>query len=353
MRFIHIADVHLGAEPDAGTAYSGERPVEIWETFERVIGICEREQTDLLLIAGDLFHRQPLRRELKEVNSLFAGLTHTRVVLMAGNHDHIRKDSAYLTFPWNDNVYPLFDREAEYVEFPDLETSVTGLSYHGREIREPLYNQILAPGVQRYEILLAHGGDEKHIPIDFPALENAGFDYVALGHIHKPQAVKRDRMIYAGALEPVDRNDTGPHGYVRGEIREGRVKVQWLPCAKREYIHLELAVEENDTSAAVRKKIEKLTEEKGNENIYKVVLVGRRDADIVFDTGGMDRRGNITEIVDHTRPALDFEKLARENPNTLLGRYIGMFSGCGEESTEYRALCEGVEALLENKGLQG
>ena len=68
VKWIHIADVHLGASPDAGDAYSKVRPQELWDTFAEVIDICEREQTDLLLIAGDLFHRQPLKKELKEVD---------------------------------------------------------------------------------------------------------------------------------------------------------------------------------------------------------------------------------------------------------------------------------------------
>ena len=99
MKFIHIADVHLGAQPDAGPLYSHQRPRELWETFERVIRVCENDQTDLLLIAGDLFHRQPLVRELKEAEYLFSELTHTKVALIAGNHDYIRQDSNYLTFP--------------------------------------------------------------------------------------------------------------------------------------------------------------------------------------------------------------------------------------------------------------
>ena len=57
VKWIHIADVHLGASPDAGDAYSKVRPQELWDTFAEVIDICEREQTDLLLIAGDLFQR--------------------------------------------------------------------------------------------------------------------------------------------------------------------------------------------------------------------------------------------------------------------------------------------------------
>ena len=36
-------------------------------------------------------------------------------------------------------------------------------------------------GRQKYEILLAHGGDDKHIPFNRGAQEKSGFDYIALG----------------------------------------------------------------------------------------------------------------------------------------------------------------------------
>ena len=68
MKFIHTADIHLGAEPDAGSSYTAKRPEELWNSFDRLLNICEEEQTDLLLIAGDLFHRQPLLKELKELD---------------------------------------------------------------------------------------------------------------------------------------------------------------------------------------------------------------------------------------------------------------------------------------------
>ena len=41
-------------------------------TFRRVIAGIRENPVDLLFIAGDLFHRQPLLRELKEVNNLFS-----------------------------------------------------------------------------------------------------------------------------------------------------------------------------------------------------------------------------------------------------------------------------------------
>ena len=58
MRFIHLADVHLGAVPDRGCPWSDKRENEIWETFRRVIAGIRENPVDLLFIAGDLFHRQ-------------------------------------------------------------------------------------------------------------------------------------------------------------------------------------------------------------------------------------------------------------------------------------------------------
>ena len=67
--------------------------------------VCNEKRADLLLIAGDLFHRQPLLRELKEVNYLFGTLVDTQVLLIAGNHDYLKKDSFYRTFEWASNVH--------------------------------------------------------------------------------------------------------------------------------------------------------------------------------------------------------------------------------------------------------
>ena len=49
MRFIHLADVHLGAVPDRGCPWSKEREEEIWSTFRRVIAGIREDPVDLLL----------------------------------------------------------------------------------------------------------------------------------------------------------------------------------------------------------------------------------------------------------------------------------------------------------------
>lgn len=348
MRFIHIADVHLGARPDAGEVYSEGRPRELWDSFSRMISLCEKEQADVLLIAGDLFHRQPLLRELKEVNYLFSTLSHTQVVFIAGNHDYIKRDSYYRTFVWNHNVHFLRGAEMRCAVLEELDLAVYGFSYHTREIREEKYH-IKAPGKYRYEVLLAHGGDEWHVPLKREALEASGFDYIAMGHIHKPQVLVENFAVYAGALEPVDKNDTGEHGYVRGEITEMGTFTEFIPCSVREYIHLALRTNEFMTNGSLKDYIRDVIEKRGVDNIYKFILRGFRDPAVGFDIGHMNTYGNILEIVDETRPAYDYQSLYEENKNNLIGRYIEEFEGCGEDTIEYQALQEGVQALLDSR----
>lgn len=349
MKFIHIADVHLGVEPEGLKAGSKARGKEIWDALEQIVNICEWEEIDLLLIAGDLFHRQPLIRELKELDFLFSKLTKTRVVFIAGNHDYLKQDSNYHTFVWGERVYPLLNGHMGCVELPSLDTNIYGLSYHQREITENLYQHMVAPGKAKYEILLAHGGDEKHIPFKKDTMLDLGYDYIALGHIHKHQVLLENRMIYAGSLEPTDKNDLGPHGYIKGEFTSKGVKAEFIPCAKRENIHLKLEVDSEMTNGGLKDLIREKIQEYGLENIYKFVLTGYRDPDIEFETESIQNFGNIMEIVDETKPALNFDKLYTNNQENILGRFIECFSDAEEGSVERQALYEGVLALVETK----
>lgn len=311
--------------------------------------MCEKEKTDLLLLAGDLFHRQPLLRELKEIDYLFSGLSVTKVVLIAGNHDFIKPSSYYRTFQWSENVYPLFGESLDAVELEELGVCVYGLSYHQREITERLYDYAFPQRRQPIEILLAHGGDDKHIPINRNKLVDLNYDYIALGHIHKPAEIVKNRIFYAGALEPTDKNDIGKHGFIRGEITSGGMKAEFVPFAGREYIHMEVEVDAKMTSRAVKDKIAGLIQEKGAENIFKITLTGFREPDMLYEFGSMDVYGNILDIIDDTEPDYDFDKLQRQNSDNLLGIYIQSLRGSEKGSVEYRALFEGVRALLDTK----
>lgn len=239
--------------------------------------------------------------------------------------------------------------ELGYVEFPRLKTCVYGLSYGQREITEPLYDRAFPARKQPIEILLAHGGDRTHIPFQKNRLLDLGYDYIALGHIHKPMELEYQKMYYAGALEPTDKNDTGLHGFMKGEIVNGKATVEFIPMAGREYIHTEVMVQERMTGREVREKIASMILERGIANIYKIMLTGFRNPEIEFDLDGMDVYGNIIEIQDHTKPAYDYQKLAKQNADNLLGRFIANMQESLVEEIEYQALAEGVSALLETK----
>lgn len=349
MRFIHIADVHLGADPDSGSARRGKREKEIWDSLEKILSICEEQKTELLLIAGDLFHRQPLKRELKELNYMFGRLTVTEVVMIAGNHDYLKRDSYYLSFEWEKNVHMILSPDLSCVEFPEYSVAVYGFSYSSREITEECCKGAFAQGKQSREILLVHGGDEKHVPMKKEELLELGYDYIALGHIHKPQQLYPGRAAYAGALEPVDKNDTGMHGYISGEITEEGVRTVFVPAALREYIHLTVPVTGGMTGHGIKEETRKRIEEKGVQHIYKIILTGHRDPEIMFDTESLDTFGNIIEVIDNTTYAYQFSKLKEQNRENILGQFIESFSGSEKDSMEYQALCEGVHALMETR----
>ena len=178
--------------------------------------------------------------------------------------------------------------------------------------------------------------------------ENA--DYIALGHIHLPAELAKDRMYYAGSLEPTDKNDTGKHGYIKGEIKNGRTRTEFIPFASREYVHMEVEAGREMTGREMKEKIALAIRERGIQNIYKIILRGFRDPDMIYDTDRMDSYGNIVEILDETKPAYDYEKLKKQNAGNLLGWYIESFAEAKDDSVEAIALAEGVQAMLEAKG---
>ena len=66
MKFVHTADIHLGASPESDEKIGEKREEEIWRAFEKTVMLCKDDKADLLIISGDLFHRQPEIQELKE-----------------------------------------------------------------------------------------------------------------------------------------------------------------------------------------------------------------------------------------------------------------------------------------------
>ncbi len=346
MLFLHMADVHLGCVPDGKKEWGKKRSAELWETFCSSLEDAGRMGADLVLIAGDLFHNSPGLNELREVNYLFGSYPGICFALIAGNHDCVYEGSAWQSFEFAKNVAFLSGRSCECIRFPGLGCEIYGFSYDRREIFEARYDTIRPEKNDYFHILLAHGGDASHIPIHSSSLEKSGFDYVALGHIHKPSVLIPDMALYPGALSPIDAGDEGPHGYVVGQTHGRSVRTKFIRKAAREYVTLPLEMEEGDTLMSLRDKAAEAIRERGQENIYRLLIRGQRDPGIQIDAGLFLKLGMVLDVSDETMPALHMEELKERCRGQLIGRYIESFEDSGGSFVENRALQYGLEALL-------
>lgn len=349
MKFIHTADIHWGMIPDSDKPWGKKREQAIRLTFQAIIEEARELRADLLLIAGDLFHRQPLARDLKEVNYLFSTIPGTRVVIIAGNHDRIRKSSALFSFQWCPNVTFLMDEELTSVYFEDLNTEVFGFSYHTPEITEPKADHLTIPDSRRIKLLMLHGGDAKHLPFDKNVLAAYPFSYIALGHIHKPAVLLENRMAYCGSPEPLDMTETGPHGFFVGEIDSlsGRVtSLEFKAIAQAQYIPLVIHVTPATTNAELSQIIADEIRKRGSSNIYRFRIRGMRDPDTEFDLDFLSGQWNIIEISDESEPQYDFHALFAEHPSDMIGFYIQALMKDDMSAIEKKALYYGIHALL-------
>lgn len=349
MRFIHIADVHLGVKPDAGKPWSEKRERDIWNSFARVIEIAAEKKPDFLFITGDLFHTQPLKRELREVDALFQKIPGTKVILLAGNHDYLRQKSCYLTYPWAENVFFFQREEAVCLDFPTENTAIYGLSYWHREIRERLYDDLIPARKEWINILLAHGGDERHIPFSASRVVQNGFDFLAAGHIHRGGWLIPGQALMAGSLEPTDCNDLGPHGYWMGEVQKGRADVHFFPIQNCEYHHECYAVCPQTTQRALREWVMNLLEERPDYQYFRLFLEGRKHMDMEYDLQELLDFPRIVDVTEHLMPDYPYEKLQREHADSILGSYIAAMNRREQNVVTKKALEYGVTALLGHK----
>lgn len=351
MTFIHVSDVHLGITPDSDKPWSLDRSYDIKETFFNVIKKCNEIKANLLLISGDLFHRQPLTSDLNELNEQFKTIPNTHVVIVSGNSDKIRKNSAVLSYNFNKNVHYILSEYPTELELYDLNTVIYGFSYYESEVKKPLVDTINPKeNDDKIHILVAHGGDVNHCPIDFDLLSYKNFNYCALGHIHQYQDMFEHKIVYPGSLEPLDMQETKQHGICIGEIHPitGRLeKFRFEPMAKVEYITLNIKINIDTTNEDLITSISNEIFKRNSNNIYTLKIEGERNPDLNFDFSELSKF-RIIETIDETEPKYDFVALSKQHPQDMIGAYIRSFHTDVENMSyiQKKALFYGIDALL-------
>ena len=184
------------------------------------------------------------------------------------------------------------------------------------------------------------------MPADLKELAEKGFDYIALGYLHKPKLLTEQRTAWAGSLEPLDQTETGKHGFILGEIGEERTTIRFVPFACREYIHMKVRMSSDTTQSQLEEKLSAAMDQYGRENIFRICLEGRFLPGQPYDRRRLMALGNVTELEDNTIPDYNLTHLLEEHKDDIIGMYLEEFLKEPAQPLQQRALYCGLEALL-------
>jgi DNA repair exonuclease SbcCD nuclease subunit len=233
MRFLHLADTHLGFRQFAGRLDPergiNQREADVYRAWHHAVGHAVSAGVDAVVHAGDLFDGpRPTPRALAEALDGFARLHAAGIpaIVIAGNHSTPRTRSGGSVF----EVIGRFPGVHAVWEGP-RRIDLGGVSFHAVPHDDDGAVGRLALGPGR-NVLIAHGGmgaaratysEPGAVELDRDAVVSAGVDYVALGHLHAFARMGAN-TVYAGSLERLDFADESSKVLVVADL-EGELSV--------------------------------------------------------------------------------------------------------------------------------
>ncbi len=225
-RFVHTADIHLDS-PLRSLALRNEELAELIgnatrQAFVNTIDLCLDESVDALLLAGDLYDDKQtsmktarfLADQLKRLDA--AGI---QTFIIRGNHDALSKITRELVFPSSVKVFG-GRAEAVAIERPRQQAPVVvhGLSFSKPQAPENLVPKFKPTVEGAINIGLLHTslggapGHDTYAPCKISDLVDTGYQYWALGHIHKRSVVVEEgcTIVMPGIQQGRHINESGP-----------------------------------------------------------------------------------------------------------------------------------------------
>ena len=283
MKIIHTADVHLGSKFKSANANIGkDRRKDLFETFFTMIEKAKDEKYRYFIISGDLFEDELISRfDVKKTIEKMKWAKDTRFIVSNGNHDAYIENIIGKDLP--ENIY-INTKNKKYC-FEDDNICFWTKGIEKREIKKAFEESKIEIEKDQINILVFHGDIQKdsvYRQVNIKELEKKGFDYIALGHIHKKELFQKSA--YPGSPEPLDFNENGKHGFVEIEINE-KIDFRFVEFAKREYVRLEVDI---DPSMSIEEIIKNLISKAGKFNmdmdLFRIILKGSFNTDIDMDS---------------------------------------------------------------------
>lgn len=232
MKLLHTSDLHLGKNLSEESFYCDQKYI-----LEEIINIVKEQKINVVMIPGDIYDKNI---PSLEASMLFDGFLtklskmNVKVLITSGNHDSNERLSfgSKIFNEFNIHIATSYDGKIEKISIDDVDFYLLPFlkPFHLKKLmNEEEYKNInnsndMIKWILKKEkidkskknILLTHqfvmwnGKMPEQCDSESFSINSVGtldaidvnllddFDYVALGHIHRPQKIKRDTVRYSG-----------------------------------------------------------------------------------------------------------------------------------------------------------
>ncbi|EOF7812601.1 exonuclease SbcCD subunit D [Listeria monocytogenes] len=373
IQFLHMADLHLDS-PFIGLS-TLPQPLfsaiqeSTFQSLERITTVAIKEAVDFVLIAGDIYDSedQSVRaqaRFAKEMKRLEAA--NIPVFMIHGNHDFIEKHKEKLELPSNVHVFSEQVEVMSHKTTTGVSVNIYGFSYNERHIRSSRVGEYKIQGDADFHIALLHGSEvsssEEHdvyAPFRVQEISKKGFDYWALGHIHKRQLLAETPSIYyPGNIQGRNRKESGEKGASIITLSEASTTIDFIGTSPIIWEEAVITLPDNSEINAFYRETTKLLESyQGRSHSYFLHIIVKMENKQKIDTNDwLQMLQEEVEITDNTFVwihKLTTEITNQSNSQTwyeshLAGEEIKhSFETLQDESAFYQA----VEALYLESGV--
>ena len=231
MKILHLADLHLGKKVNEMSMIEDQKYI-----LDQIITLIKEESVGIVLLCGDIYDKSiPTIEAIHLLDEFLDQLSKMaiKVLMISGNHDSIDRLSFGKSLFTRSNLYIASQFENEIEKITVKENGITVNFYMLPFVKSAYISHIFQLQTDSYEecfryliehtkideeetnILLSHQfvtANKKNPELSDSETSSLGgidnidfhifdpFDYVALGHIHKPQAMGREMVRYAGSI---------------------------------------------------------------------------------------------------------------------------------------------------------